>query len=87
MLLRLDHRRLAVQREPEPKQARKYYTAKWFEEDWADDASGHWTKSSTFSDVSSVYDFVFLYAEETADLLEQYGINLGELFDSAPWLK
>ena len=87
MLLRLDHRKLVVQREPEPQQARKYYASKWYEDDWADDASGHWTKTSTHAGACSVYDFVCTYPEETADLLEQYGITLHDLFDSAPWLK
>ena len=94
MLLRLDYRKLAIQREPEPKQARKYYSGSyragsWYEEDWADDsmyASGSWARSSK-DKARSVYDFVLSYPEETADLLEQYGINVQELYECAPWLK
>lgn len=98
MLLRLDHRKLAIQRQPEPKQARRYYGAysasSWYgEEDWADDSSygsasgsGYWQKQTNHR-ARSVYEFVMSYPEETADLLEQYGITVEELLDSAPWLK
>lgn len=92
MLLKLDHRKLAVQREPEPKQARKYYAGAWYGEadDWADDASGYWAggpaKPRQYG-ARSVYEFVCAYPEETADLLEQYGITVEELLDSSPWLK
>jgi len=85
-LIRLDWRRLAIQRKPEPKQARSYRSAAWALDGWDDDdISGQWARSD--GEARSVYDFVLRYPEETADLLEQYGIGLDDLYGSAAYRK
>jgi hypothetical protein len=84
-LIRLDWRKLAIQRKPEPKQARSYRSALWALDNWEDEDSGQWARSD--GEARSVYDFVLRYPEETADLLEQYGIGLDDLYGSAPYRK
>jgi hypothetical protein len=82
-LIRMDWRKLAIQRKPEPKKARSYYrSASWALDDHEDD----WQMPSTYA-ARSVYDFVVRYPEETADLLEQYGIILDDLYMASPYLK
>jgi hypothetical protein len=85
-LIRMDWRKLAIQRKPEPKKARSYYrSASWALDD-EDDWAGYWAQPEQYA-ARSVYDFVLKYPEETADLLEQYGIGLEDLYGSAPYLK
>jgi hypothetical protein len=85
MLVRLDYRSLAIQRKPEPKVSRSYYAGL---SGWDSDAreDGLWRKSSS-NGSRSIYEFILNHPEETADFLEQWGITLNDLCDSAPWLK
>jgi len=78
-LLALDYSKLIVERTPAADDYDDYWQA------------GAYSVKSTDSriigkDCRSVYDFCESYPDIVADLLEQYGITLQDLYDSAPYL-
>jgi hypothetical protein len=83
-LLALDYSKLAFERIPETEDYWDYGPSEHW--DWQKPkADGAYHKASQY-DCRSVYDFVESYPDAVADLLEQYGITLDELYQSAPWL-
>jgi hypothetical protein len=89
-LLALDYSRLIVARDPAEIDDAEYWSAYG---SWRDErASGSWRKSGGFSrggaayDCRNVLEFCEAYPDAVADILEQYGIGLDDLYQSAPWL-
>jgi hypothetical protein len=85
-LIRMDWRKLAIQRKPEPKKARSFYRAASWAADDFDDFEPYGSRSGNYA-ARSVYDFVTRYPDETADMLEQYGISLDDLYAQCSWLR
>jgi acetylornithine deacetylase/succinyl-diaminopimelate desuccinylase-like protein len=50
------------------------------------DRRGRFVKRADSYEARSVLDFVESYPDVVADILEQYGITLDDLYDSAPWI-
>jgi hypothetical protein len=50
------------------------------------DRRGRFVKRAQSYEARSVLDFVESYPDVVADILEQYGITLDDLYDSAPWV-
>jgi hypothetical protein len=78
-LLALDYSKLTVERTPAIDDYEDYWQA------------GAYSVKGTDSriigrDCSSIYDFCESYPDIVADLLEQYGITLQDLYDSAPYV-
>jgi hypothetical protein len=87
MLLRFDIGKVAIRRAPEPRLVPSKRFSAGAYGTWEDD-SGYWIKAGIGSDraARNVFEFCRLYPDEVADLLIQYGINVGELYESAPYL-
>lgn len=96
MLLRFDFRKVAIQRKPEARTYGKALSVSAWDS-WEDD-SAYWTggnggtwKKQVKVDLTgraarNVYEFCRLYPDEVADLLCQYGITLGELYEATPYV-
>lgn len=86
MLFRFDIGRVNIRRKPEARvtHSKVYGGRAW--DAWEDD-SGYWRASNASSNrvARNVLEFVRLYPEETADIFEQYGITIDDLYESAPW--
>ena len=83
-LLALDYSGLVYDRTPAAVDYDDYAEDYWSP---ARSYRGSWVKSfDQERDCNSVRDFVESYPDAVADLLEQYGITLEELYQSAPWL-
>jgi hypothetical protein len=83
-LLRFDISRVVIYREPTPKLAspRGAHGA-W--NVW-DEMESDWDRRDNRA-ARNVTEFCRLYPDEVADLLAQYGIGLGDLYESTPWLE
>jgi hypothetical protein len=80
-LLALDYSKLAVERTPA---ADDYDDDYWQAGSYS---AKYGSLNKSFSrDCSSIYDFCESYPDIVADLLEQYGITLQDLYDSAPYV-
>jgi acetylornithine deacetylase/succinyl-diaminopimelate desuccinylase-like protein len=95
-LLALDVDRLVCARDPAAVES--LYDDRW--DDWrfegpygrfdspavSHDRRGRFVKRAASYEARSVLDFVESYPDVVADILEQYGITLDDLYDSAPWV-
>ena len=95
-LLALDVDRLVCARDPDSHES--LYSDDW--NDWPRDGyfgrfedesvtrqiKGRFVRRGSAHDCRNVRDFVESYPDVVADILEQYGITLDDLYDSAPWV-
>jgi len=82
-LLRFDISRVDIRREPVAKvTALSRSNGAW--NVW-DDMESQWDRRDNRA-ARNVTEFCRLYPDEVADLLAQYGIGLGDLYESTPWL-
>jgi hypothetical protein len=86
MLFRFDIGRVNIRRKPEARATHGKASMGRAWDTWEDD-SGYWRSSgASFNRTArNVLEFVRLYPEETADIFEQYGITIDDLYESAPW--